>query len=76
MKTFNEIVENLKELGFKEVEYLGEWKGYRVHAPIIELGPNGEIPVIGLPLYILENDEGARLTDETECFEVMNYFDK
>ena len=77
MKTKEEllkIAEKIaKETIFVGVEETGiTWNGYHVFEPILEPDPNGEIPCIGLPQFILLDDEGNefRALEYEETFEI------
>ena len=56
------------------VIFRGEWKGYNVYRLIYRLGPNGELPIAGLPLSILERNGEARYSSYDETFEILEYF--
>lgn len=83
MKTEKELLEIAKKIAketiFVDAETTGiKWKGYHVFDPILKESPKGEIPCIGLPQFILLDDEGNEynkgiLTYE-ETFEIMNLF--
>ena len=70
------IKNELKDIGFDTLEYLGKWDGYKVYSPIYTNLKDNEVPIIGLPLYVLEKDDEVRLSDDNECFKIMKYFDK
>jgi hypothetical protein len=83
MKTEKELLEIANKIA-KETIFVGaeatgiKWKGYHVFDPILKESPNGEIPCIGLPQFILLDDEGkeynkGNLTYE-ETFEIMDLF--
>ena len=83
MKTEKELLEIAKKIAketiFVDAEATGiKWKGYHVFDPILKESPNGEIPCIGLPQFILLDDEGNEynngiLTYE-ETFEILHLF--
>ena len=55
------IKEFAKEWGFADVEFLIEWRGYDVYDGI--LAPEKEGRYIGLPRFILSNDQEIRMTE-------------
>lgn len=83
MKTEKELLEIAKKIAketiFVDAEPTGiKWKGYHVFDPILKESPNEEIPCIGLPQFILLDDEGNEynkgiLTYE-ETFEILHLF--
>lgn len=83
MKTEKELLEIAKKIAketiFVDAETTGiKWKGYHVFDQILKESPNGEIPCIGLPQFILLDDEGNEynngiLTYE-ETFEILHLF--
>lgn len=83
MKTEKELLEIARKIAketiFVDAEATGiKWKGYHVFDPILKESPNGEIPCIGLPQFILLDDEGNEynkgiLTYE-ETFEILHLF--
>lgn len=53
---------------YVDVEYLGEWNGYTVYVPIL-----GRPAVIGIPTYILEDENGElSYTTAEETFDIMD----
>jgi hypothetical protein len=70
------IKKELKEAGFKDLEYLGEWEEYKVYYPVYEMDNENEVPIIGLPLYVLKNDDEVRFSNDNECFKIMNQIGK
>ena len=83
MKTEKELLEIAKKIAkesiFVDAEATGEkWRGYHIFDPILKPSPNGEIPCIGLPQFIVLDDEGVEynngnLTYE-ETFEIFHLF--
>lgn len=82
MKTKEELLKIAEGIA-KETIFVGAedtglvWNGLHVFRPILAPRPNGEIPCIGLPQYILLDDEGVErkkdITQE-ETFEIMDLF--
>lgn len=77
------VVEFAKKQGYKTAEFVTKWKGYDVYEPVF----SDELSYIGLPLWILVKGSEIRMTDEKECFEILDivveeqevfeeYFDK
>lgn len=61
----------LSEMGAVGYSDGGRWRTYRVIVPEYEYGLK-----IGLPLIILVNIFGVRLSTNTECLEYMDYISK
>lgn len=55
------IKEFAKEWGFADVKFLIEWRGYDVYDGILALEKEGRY--IGLPRFILSNDQEIRMTE-------------
>lgn len=60
-----------KEQGYRITRYTGVWNGYRVYEP--GYGPIA-VRYVGLPLYILVQDELIRMTTDEECMEILDAF--
>lgn len=60
-------LELAREDYYKDVKYLGEWKGYSVFSPIED-----NIRLIGHPIVILVKDGKARFSKPEESFEIAN----
>lgn len=58
--------------GYEKVEYLGEYKGYKVYSAIYR--DDGEIYFIGLPAFILEKDGKLQWIQDNRSFVILNYF--
>lgn len=68
----NEKIKKLAdELGTNEVKQGKDWKGYKVFKPIYKGSPK-----IGYPYVILVKDEEARICDEKESLEYLDYEDE
>ena len=51
---------------YKDVEYLGKWKGYLVFNPL-----DDDIRIIGHPIVVLVNDGKARFSKPKESFAIL-----
>lgn len=79
MKTEKELLEIAKKIAketiFVDAEATGQkWKGFHVFEPILKPSPNGEIPCIGLPQFILLDDEGEEYKENLSYEETFEIF--
>jgi hypothetical protein len=65
--------EYLKKHGYDSSRYLGLWKGYEVHEPL--MNPDDGIPVIGIPVFILCRGADVKLSTPAESMEIMDHFE-
>lgn len=63
------VLEFAREMGFDNISFLGEWKGYDVYEPIFE---GDGVYCIGMPEVILVNEEKIRLSTNEEAFECLD----
>lgn len=64
-----EIVEFANNKGYETVKYLCEWDGFKCYSPVLSKGKSA---CIGLPVLILEDDEGnIRMSTTEEAFQVL-----
>lgn len=82
MKTEKELFEIAEKIA-KETIFVGvedsgiKWRGYHVFDPIVKESPNGEIPCIGLPQFILLDEDGNKYKENLsyeETFEICRLF--
>ena len=65
----DEIIKFAKENGYETVKRLDiQFKGYEVYEPSFD----DEMPVVGLPLFILAKGTELRLTSPEECFKILD----
>lgn len=57
----NRIKSFAEKRGFEDVEFLGHWKNFDVYKGLLSEEDRG-IP-IGLPYYILSDDQGIRVSE-------------
>lgn len=82
MKTEKELLEIARKIAKESVyidaEATGEkWRGLNIFIPILKPSPNGEVRCVGLPQYILLNDEGEEYKENLsheETFEIFRLF--
>lgn len=59
-----------KSQGYETAEYLCEWRNYKCYEPILA---DGEMSFIGLPLLILEDNEGnIRMSTPEEAMQQID----
>lgn len=51
--------------GYKDVQYLGKWRGYDVYEPTMGEG----VACIGLPFIVLVRGDTIRMSTEEEAFQ-------
>lgn len=51
--------------GYKDVQYLGKWRGYDVYEPTMGEG----VSYIGLPFIVLVQGDTIRMSTEEEAFQ-------
>lgn len=75
IKNKDKLVEVAKKVyhEFDDVEYVGEWEGYKVYSPFIS-DYDGPL-IIGYPLFVLEKDDEIRLNEFDETFKIMDVID-
>ena len=66
-----EILDYAREEGYDSITKLGEWNGYIVYDPSFA---GNETVYAGYPLVILVKDKEIRLSEEEECFEILDFF--
>ena len=67
MIELNDIIQFAQQHGYSNVEYIGKWRGYDCYDPI--MSENGLIPRIGLPLFIIVEDNNTiRMSTSDEAF--------
>lgn len=59
-----------KELGHDSVEYIGEWKQFKIFIPYTK--DDDTIEIVGLPQYILEKGNIVRFSTPDEVFDIMD----
>ena len=67
-----EVFKFAQSNGYDSVIIIGYWKDYVVYEPIFF---DEENHYIGLPYYILANKDEIRLTNDEECFEILEYYE-
>ena len=64
------IIEFAKQHGYQNVVYLCKWRGFKCYEPIMS---EGEISFIGLPLLILEDEDGnIRMSTPEESLQQLD----
>lgn len=59
-----------KSQGYETAEYLCEWRGFKCYEPVIT---DGETSFVGLPLLILEDNEGnIRMSTPEEAMQQID----
>lgn len=73
------LIENSKEKvldfvqneydGYTDIDYLGEWESYDCYVV------NTDDDTDGVGAFALVNDEGVRIADSDEDYEIVHFFD-
>ncbi|WP_273359135.1 hypothetical protein [Anaerococcus octavius] len=63
-----EFVQNEYD-GYTDINYLGEWESYDCY----EINTDEETDVVGA--FALVNENGVRLSDSDEDYEIVHFFD-
>ena len=59
-----------KDLGYESVRSVGTWNGYDVYEP--SMGMVDNIPIIGIPIFILVNGTEMRTSRPEEAFTILD----
>lgn len=66
----NKVLEFAQKNGYKDVKFLGEWRGYKCYEPL-----SGDFDTFtGLPNIILEKDNKIRFSTSEEALETIDVF--
>lgn len=55
--------------GYTDIDYLGEWESYDCYVV------NTDDDTDGVGAFALVNDEGVRIADSDEDYEIVHFFD-
>lgn len=55
--------------GYTDIDYLGEWESYDCYVV------NTDDDTDGVGAFVLVNDEGVRIADSDEDYEIVHFFD-
>jgi hypothetical protein len=64
-----DILKFAQKQGYDDIEYLEQWRGYDVYAPLFD---TEETLFIGLPLVILVKDDMIRMSTGEESLERLD----
>lgn len=73
MEGKDELIKVAKE-GYYEydnVEYVGDWKGWKVYEPFII--NDDRVKIIGLPIFVLEKNGKIRLNKHEESLVILRH---
>lgn len=73
MITDKQVLKYAKEEGYDGIKKLGTWKGYTVYDTLFD---GDDTVYAGYPLVILVKGDEIRLSDDEECFEILDYFER
>lgn len=68
-----DILKFAQKQGYDNIEYVGEWRGYQVYAPLFD---TEETLFIGLPLVILVKNDMIRMSTPEESLERLDDIDE
>jgi hypothetical protein len=68
-----DILKFAQKQGYDNIEYVEEWRGYQVYAPIFN---SKEMLYIGLPYVILVKDNEIRMSTPDESLERLDDIDE
>ena len=66
------VDEMAKAAGFDCAKYLGKKGIFDIYTGDFILGENDEMPMVGLPLFLLENDGDVRYANDIETSTLMS----